>query len=1082
MPRLDRNWENPQVVGINKLPAHTPLIPYPDAITALSDQREESPYFQLLNNHWKFKLVTNPDSAPGDFHRPDFDASDWDELPVPGNWMMHGYDKPIYTNVKMPFPPNPPFVPEDNPTGLYRHTFTIPAHWTDRKIFISFDGVESAFFLWVNGQQVGYSQGSRLPAEFDLTPHARPGQNTLAAMVIRWSDGSYLEDQDHWWMAGIYRDVYLYAPPKVHIFDIFARTDLDAGYRDATLRVRVTVELDNQASPAEYAAEVRLPHASGYAVEMQLYDANNRPVFDAPLSRPVLVSDWAATEVKFAQPVANPPKWTAETPTLYTLVLALKNADGQTIEVKSCKIGFRQVEINARELLVNGRPVLLKGVNRHDHDDRRGKAVTLETMIADIKLMKQFNINAVRTAHYPNDSVFYDLCDQFGLYVIDEANIECHALYDKLPHDSRWTTAFMERGIRMVERDKNHPCIIMWSLGNESGYSPIFDALAGWIRGADSSRPLVYEGASSQFVRMMDREGVGYTRRPTEDEEEKLRREGWRAGHLVSDVFATMYPSVAHIIAYAQNPANTRPLIMIEYAHSMGNSTGNLKEYWDAIERYQGLLGGFIWDWVDQGLLQVDEKGEEYWAYGADFGDEINDENYCINGLIWPDRTPHPALYEYKKCLQPIGVAAKGPVNGLFEVTNKHTFSSLENVSGRWELTVDGEAVQQGQLPALTTPPGAAQTVIIPYQTPALPPGAECFLTLRFTLAKETSWAQQGHEIAWEQFQLSLDSPPTPVIALNQMPELALVETDQHATMAGQDFRLIFDKLAGQITSFTFQDTELLRCGPILNAWWEATDNDRLGAENEGAETMVPRWQKAGLDRLIFETVAGLVEQVASQVVRITAVTRACSEEDDCGFSHHHTYTIYGSGDVLIESRVEASRRLPPLPRIGLTLTLSPGFERFTWYGRGPHESYIDRKSGAALGLYSATVDEQHVPYIYPQENGNKTDVRWLSLSNENGVGLLAAAETVMEASVSHFTAHDLHRARHTCDLTRRDEVILNLDYQQSGLGGASCGPGTLPQYLLQPDSFKFSVRLRLYATGENVPAQLSRQRLERVD
>jgi beta-galactosidase/beta-glucuronidase len=429
------DWENPQVIGFNKLPGHASLIPYPDEATALTHDRNQSPFFRLLNGDWQFKLVDRPERTPPTFFDPDFGTDDWDLLPVPSNWMMHGYDKPIYTNVKMPFPPDPPSVPEDNPTGLYRHTFTIPETWDNRQISITFDGVESAFYLWVNGRQVGYSQGSRLPAEFDITAFVTAGTNSLAVQVIRWSDGSYLEDQDHWWMAGIYRDVYLVAAPRVHINDIFVRTELDTDYQDATLRVHAQIEMYDYKpqSVDEYVSEVRFPQPTGHTVELRLYDADGQLVLDSPCVRPVLYSDWSGIGVRFSEEISRPYKWTAEIPYLYTLLLLLSDEHGNVIEANSLKIGFRQVEVKGRELLINGQPVLLKGVNRHDHHDQHGKAVTVESMIADIKLMKQFNFNAVRTAHYPNDTIFYDLCDIYGLYVIDEANVECHALYNKLP-------------------------------------------------------------------------------------------------------------------------------------------------------------------------------------------------------------------------------------------------------------------------------------------------------------------------------------------------------------------------------------------------------------------------------------------------------------------------------------------------------------------------------------------------------------------------------------------------------------------------------------------------------------------------
>lgn len=1084
------DWENPQVVGINKRPAHATLIPYPDLETALNVRREASPFFQSLNGQWQFQLVNSPHAAPDDFYQSDLNTANWNSITVPGNWMLQGYDKPIYTNVKMPFIPNPPFVPEDNPTGLYRHTFTMPDDWQERQTFISFDGVESAFYLWLNGLPVGYSQGSRLPAEFDVTPYVRPGENMLAAMVIRWSDGSYLEDQDHWWMAGIYRDVYLYATPKIHIADFFARTELDAEYRDATLKVQAKIDFFNPSPPcAEYTGEIRQPdpNSAEYVVEMQLFDAEQQPVFDAPVMQPVLPFDWSMTRVNFKKQVANPRKWSAETPYLYTLVLHLKNKDGDTLEVESCKIGFRQVEIKGRELLINGQPVLMKGVNRHDHHDTHGKTITEELMMADIKLMKQFNLNAVRTAHYPNAERFYELCDEYGLYVIDEANIEAHALYNQLCHNPDWTHAFVERGQRMVERDKNHPSIIMWSLGNESGYGPNHDALAGWIRGADPTRPLHYEGAISQYAVMLNGQaGFELTGPSTPEQEEQARRDGWEVGHLVTDVVCPMYPTVAHIIAYAREPANTRPLIMCEYAHSMGNSTGNLKEYWNAIESNYGLQGGFIWDWVDQGLLKVDEQGRQYWAYGGDFGDTINDRNFCINGLIWPDRTPHPAMYEYKKVLQPVSISHEQLVMSKEElpitkyqllITNKQYFTDLSDYRATWEIAIDGQIMHHSALPLPNIPPGDTQPVQLALPDMDVPPGAESYLTVRFVLAHNTPWAEAGHEVAWEQFKLPITSPNPQPLLPEKMPELVLSQSVDQAVVSGSNFELCFDAAAGKITSFTFGEIPVLSNGPELNVWRAATDNDIAIIAPEDRRPL-PKWLKAGLNRLECAVERIEIEQPQPQVVRITTWTISQAPGCDDSINHQQTTTIYGSGDVVIENTVEANIEADTLPRIGLKMQMPPGFEQLTWYGRGPHENYIDRNAGAPVGQYGGAVDEQYVPYIFPQENGNKTDVRWAALTNDAGIGLLATGDQPLEISASHFTADDLHQANHTNELKRRDEVTLNLDIKQLGLGGASCGPGVLPQYLVKPGVYQFTVRLRPFATDEENPAELSRQNL----
>ena len=1032
------DWENPQVVGINKRPPHATLTPFADEAAALAGQHKVSPFVQLLNGLWQFLYAANPDVVSDDVFGADYDASGWDEIAVPGNWTMQGYDKPIYTNVKMPIPTDPPFVPhDDNPTGVYRRAFALSPDWADRQVFACLDGVESAFYLWVNGQQVGYSQGSRLPAEFDITPYVQAGENTMAVMVIRWSDASYVEDQDHWWMAGIYRDVALYARPKVHIHDVFARTELDDDYCDAVLKMRAQIDTYGDADAADH------------SVEMQLYDAAGRAVLEAPVAGPVQTLNVVVTQADLEAAVAAPLKWTAETPSLYTLVVALKDGQGETVEAVSCKIGFRRIEIRDREFLVNGQPVLFKGVDRHDHHDQLGKLVPVKDMVAEIELMKRFNINAVRTSHYPNDTTWYDLCDQYGIYVIDEANVECHGVYDRLAHEPEWAHAFVERGMRMVERDKNHPCIVMWSLGNESGYGPNHDAMAGWMRGRDPTRPIHYEGA--------------------------IRPDGWDRGHLSTDVVCPMYPTIDRIVAYAQDPANARPLIMCEYAHSMGNSTGNLREYWEAIESNHGLQGGFIWDWIDQGLLQVNDKGEPYWAYGGDFGDEINDGNFCINGLIWPDRTPHPAMYECKKVFQPVGLAAVDLAEGTIEVTNKRHFCHTSDLQGSWWLEADGQVLQSGDLPSLEIAPQASQQVTLPISRPELAPGAECFVTVSFVLAQDTTWSEKGHEVAWEQFRMPFQAPIPVRRPVAEQPALRLVESRDQVLVEGADFSLAFGRDQGTIVSWTFRGTPLLDSGPALNIWRAPTDNDGIKLRPDRRK-LLDRWLQVGLDRLEQQVSSVTVEQVGPQVVRV--VVRATSQADGCpgAFEHEHAYTVYGSGDVVVESAVTASADLPPLPRVGLTMTLPGGFERFTWFGRGPHENYVDRNYGVAVGLYSGTVDEQYVPYILPQENGNKTEVRWAALSNEAGVGLLAVCHPALEVSVSHYTADDLWKAGHTCDLIRRDEVTLNLDVKQCGLGGASCGPGTLPQYLVLPGRYDFAVCLRPFVEGEHDPSRIARE------
>lgn len=1034
------DWENPEIVGRRKEPAHATLMPYPTVVQALRGERLASPYCLLLNGDWRFSWSPNPASAPEGFYREDYDASGWKTIPVPSNWQMHGYDRPIYVNVQYPFPPdNMPRVPqEDNPVGCYRTDFELPAGWAGRRVFVVFDGVDSAFYLWVNGREVGYSQDSRLPAEFDLTPYLRPGRNTLAARVYRWSDGTYLEDQDFWRLSGIYRDVYLYATPQVHVRDFWANPVLDASYRDATLQVRANIK--------SY-----LPQGTATCrLAATLYGAAGAPVA-GPARLPVVVSAGTEVVVETALAVADPAKWSAEHPNLHTLVLELQDGQGKTLEIESCRVGFRRIEIADGRILVNGMPIYFQGVNRHEHEPDTGHRVTRECMIQDILLMKRFNINAVRTCHYPDAPEWYELCDQYGLYLIDEANIESHGVWDKPTKDPIWRLAFMERGTRMVERNKNHPSVVIWSLGNEAGYGPNHQAIAHWIHQHDPTRPVHYESATSQRI---------YQGAETAPE---------------IDIVSSMYPPITRLVEMANIPNDPRPVIMCEYAHAMGNSCGNLKEYWEAIRGNPRIRGGFIWDWVDQGIRQVTPEGVEWFAYGGDFGDVPNDNNFCINGLILPDRRVHPALWEYKKVLEPVWVEPVDLLAGKLRVTNRYSFTSLGGLDVSWRVLADDRVLQEGTVPPLDTLPGQSTEVTIPFRKPRAKAGTDHWLNLSFTLNHDEPWAPKGHEVAWAQFALPIQASPVAPLRAEEMPPLELHETAAAIRVRGQGFELVLDKATGAISSWRRGDKQLMARGPLLNVWRAPTDNDVAGRRESGSERI---WRAAGLDKLA-QTVTGIqAEQVSLQIVRVTVQATTSAPRKGNLFAVDYVYTIYGSRDVVLSTHLVPAAGLPHLPRVGLQMRLSAGHETFTWYGRGPHESYVDRKMGAAVGLYSASVDELCEPYITPQENGNRTDVRWLAFTDPEGSGLLVVAMPSLEVSALHYTTADLDAAKHTCELTRRDEITLNLDYAQSGLGGASCGPGTLPQYLLQPSELTFSVRLRPIGPHDGTPMNLSKQQM----
>ncbi len=1027
----NKPWTKPELPGLNMLPPRATLYPYPDLESAFRGHYQQSSFFKSLNGDWKFMLADRPESAPEDFFSPGLNDSKWDKIPVPSNWTMEGYDKPHYTNVQMPFDNLPPNVPEENPTGLYRLEFDVPKAWLKRRTVLHFDGVESAFFVYVNGTQVGMAKDCRTAAEFDITAQLKSGKNVLAVMVIRWSDGSFLEDQDHWWMAGIYRDVYLYNTDKAYIKDVFAAGTLDDNFENGSLDLLMTPGFSDD-------------DTEGWKFAIQLYDARGKAVLannieeDAP-SNKLFANGNSGHPLKLSLPVSHPNHWTAETPYLYTLTVSMINPEGKLVEATSCKIGFRKFEIKNKELLINGKAVLIKGVNRHDHDDRKGKTISEELMRKDIELMKQFNFNAIRTCHYPNHPRFYELCDEYGMYVIDEANIETHHYYDDMCRNPQWTAAFMDRGMRMLMRDKNHACIYAWSLGNESGHGMNHAAMAAWMREYDTTRLIHYEGCVSRKSESI----------PLDDRDMSVTN--------FTDFICPMYPHIDRMLDWVKTNDDWRPYIPCEYTHAMGNSNGNLKEYWDIIEANHGLQGGFIWDWVDQGIVKIDEQGREYWAYGGDFGDEPNDKNFCINGMIWPDRTPHPAMYEFKKLVQPLAVEALNLNQGKFLIKNKNYFTSFKQYRGSWEIQVEGKTVQKGKLPVLDIAPGESEEIIIDYKQPKLASGQECFINFHFVTAAISNWASKGYEIGWEQFKLPLTGPSVPMIINGK---LALEESDNCITVSGSNFTVIFDREEGTINSLVSDGVETMATGPLFDCWRAPTDNDGVKSWSGQENKALGKWLAAGYDNVSITT-QSVKAAKSGNTIKITVEQTAATPAYKDAFNMTQQYTVYASGDIIVENRICANKDMIDIPRIGYVMTLQPDFDQLKWYGRGPHESYWDRKSGTPIGLYEGSVMDQYVPYILPQEHGNKTDVRWLALCNEDGIGLLFSAMDEMEFNASHFTTDDIYKAFHTNELEAREEVILHLDYHQSGLGTNSCGPATLEKYKLYPGNYVFNYRIR---------------------
>ena len=1228
----DAEWNNnPEIFQVNREPAHNTLIPYNDVKSAIEGDIEKSERYKTLNGKWRFQLAKNPAERPADFYRDDYDVTSWDKIEVPSNWQMKGYDRTIFTNITYPWTgvenPAPPAAPTIyNPVGSYKRTFNVPGNWKGDRIFVSFQGVNSAFYVWVNGKKVGYSEDSFAPEDFDITDYLKKGENSISVQVFRWSDGSWMEDQDMVRLSGIFRDVYLYSTPLVHVRDFKVETDLDDQYKNAQLKVKSKIRnyTKNKSESA--------------TVEAMLYDKDNKPVLDTPISKEVQFNGNDETEVTLEQLIENPLKWSAEHPNLYKLVLSLKDKDGKVIETESSNVGFREFELKNGQMLINGQAIVFKGVNRHEIDPDTGNTVSLERMIQDIKLMKQYNINAVRTSHYPNDPRWLDLADQYGLYLIDEANLESHGATEILPKsDPKWLPASLDRIKSVVERDKNHPSVMLWSLGNEAGYGDTFKKMAEWVHENDSTRLVHYEGDNR-----------------------------W------TDVQSHMYPSVESVEAYGKS-GNKKPYILCEYAHGMGNSIGNLYKYWDVIDKYPNLQGAFIWDWVDQGLrastpkkisvtdqssteltgqvkgqilegnggkvlkgyvtfpsnpklnvtrkaltletwvkpqptnthspfitkgdtqfaikqngnyleffvynktlsnpwvtasapipsdwndkwhhvagvydgstlkLYVDGKvlaekaftGEitenqfdvnigrdsektnrvtnaeldnvriynralsaeeinnpnrqpdentvlwvdfekyqeesyadkEYFAYGGDWGDVPNDGNSSMDGLVFPDRTVQPELYEVKKVYQNIKVAPVDLVNGEVKITNQYLFTNLSSYNGTWELKADDKVIQKGEIKNLNIAPLVSKTIKLPIEKPKLEAGKEYWLNLSFTLPEATSWAEKGHEIAKEQFKVPFDTPAVTPVSLKDMKDLGVTENDKSLTVKGEDFEVNFDKEKGTLSSFKYQGEDLLTSSPAPDFWRAPYDNDK----GNGMPSRTATWRKAGENRKITNVT---VNKVGTKAVKVdvNATLPTTSESQ-----YKASYMIYGSGDVEVKSTLNPGKGLPEIPAVGMEMRLPKEFENITWYGRGPQENYWDRQTGADVGLYSGTVDGQFIPYGEPSETGNKTDVRWVTLTNKDGFGLMATGYPFMEVNALHYAEKDLDSVAHPYELTRVDDVILTLNSRQMGVGGdTSWGARPHPEFILSSNKpYSFSYRLRPISKKMGSPMDISKQ------
>jgi len=1057
---------------MNRLPARATFYHYPAEAVALGGRREQDPWFMLLGSRWRFKLMPNPEHDDATLADPSADdEAGWSQIEVPGCWTMQGFDKPIYTNVQMPFETMPPRVPaEDNPTGWYRQRFHVPTGWVGRRIVLHFGGVEGCYFAYVNGHLVGMAKDARLPAEYEVSQWLHDGENVLAVKVLKWSDASFIEDQDQWWQAGIHREVYLYTTPDTYIADVFAKPELAADNQTGSLSVNVRLS---------YSAV----STEGWSVRVRLVDPRGRDVWLDPLAEKVKKRDWRCgchTELTVSREAGEVEPWSAEEPSLYVVLVSLVDPSGAFVECTAVRVGFRRIELRDRAVLVNGRRVMFRGVNRHDHHPEKGRAVPRDTMVADIKLMKRFNINAVRTSHYPNDPCWLDLCDEYGLYVIDEANIECHAYQhgDVLANDARWAPAFVDRGSRMVIRDKHHPSVIFWSLGNESGFGHNHNAMAAWIRGYDPSRPLLYcEATLGRWRDFRPQWSAWWPECPGPQPNANL---------LATDAIAPMYPEIAWIEEWAEAAdGDRRPLIMCEYSHAMGNSNGCLKEYWEAIESHPGLQGGFIWEWIDHGITQTDRNGARYWAYGGDFGERRHDANFCCDGLVWPDRTPHPAMWEVKWCHQPVRVKrAPGASKLAVEVINRQDFQDLSHFGGYWRVTVDGREVKRGRLPPLRTPPGKSQTVVLPVRSVGIERGQEAFLDVWFLLGHAASWCTRGHEVARDQIRIDgkLLKPAKEKIRVrpHAAGPVEIAKTDAGSVVRQGDMSFAWDRDEGRVTGMALGGHSVMPLGPVLNLWRAATDNDGLKLWTGQTNKPLGKWQAIGLPAASSK----VIRAPEPRRERDGSVRFLCESEvsgrDAAGASHPiaacaQALTLTSSGWLVFDLTVELAKGVEDLPRVGVSMVLDAAMEQLAWLGRGPHENYPDRNASAVVAVYRGTVAGQHVPYIMPQENGLKTDVRWLTLDDDR-TGLLVAGMPVVSFSARHYTDADLFAAKHTNELAARPEVHLNVDGFHRGLGTKSCGPDTLPAYRLSGGTYRFSFRLRPFRTGVDVPSRLARQ------
>ncbi|MEC9437103.1 MAG: glycoside hydrolase family 2 TIM barrel-domain containing protein [Candidatus Neomarinimicrobiota bacterium] len=1022
-------WENPTIIGINKLPPRAHFITYESESLALKNDPAKSKNFISLNGQWKFNFSKNFKDRPEDFYEMGYNDNDWNQITVPGSWELQGWSYPIYLDEEYPFPVDPPFIPHKiNTVGSYRRKISIPQEWLKKDVFLKFGSIRSACYVWFNGKYIGYSQGSKTPSEFDVTEFIQAGENHVAVQVYRFSDGSYLEGQDTWRISGLERDVSLYAREKTRINDFTIHSTLDETYQKGIFRIEIDL-LNHLQSQSEISVRAKLTDPL----------RRNRTIFDSTKS---VVID-SLSNMSFQHNIRRVKPWSAENPYLYKLQLYLMK-ENKIIETLTHQVGFKITEIKDGKFLLNGIPLTLRGVNRHEWDPKKGRSISEDSMIEDIKLMKQNNINAVRASHYPNHERWYELCNQYGLYVVDEANIESHGMgshpksYGFIANDPAWTAQWIDRGNRMYERDKNQPSIIMWSMGNEAGDGQNFKKLYNFLKTKKDTRPVVYE--------------------PAKDKQH-------------TDIVFPMYKSVNSINQYAESQPG-KPLILCEYAHAMGNSVGNLVDYWDTINRHESLQGGFIWDWADQVLTKTDSNGKEYWGYGGDFGIEYaeNDSNFCANGLVAADRSLNPHIFEVKKIYQPISFKPIDLDRGIIDITNNYNFSNFDNLDFTWYIKGDDKTISSGKLNSLKLEPGGSKEIFFNTSNIVVRPGVRYYLTIEAKTRNAKPLVSKKHLVAWEQFELPIYIPlaskaNSAVSSINYVDSVTKIEVQ------GVDFNIVFDKSSGLLEKYIIGTTNYL-IKPLAPYFWRAPNDNDLGNKMPKRTNI---WKEAG----------SRMKSLDLNVIKTKSLVTVFSVHIDSltGTILNTEYNIDGDGAVKVDRKIEIkNNNLPEIPRIGVKLSLDGTFGKVKWFGRGPHESYWDRKQSAAIGIYSGSVWEQSFQYVRPQETGNKTDIFWMAVYN-NDKGLMAVGLPRFDGSVHQYPYEDLDyypgSQRHgKIDITPKDQIDWLIDYKQMGVGGDnSWGARPMKKYTLNPGVYEHSFLLIPFQIGINL-SNLSKKRI----